>query len=84
VFLHLAEVLTLKRNTAGELPLEKELMTTLARPSVSFHLLPLAAAAPAKATPKANPNNANKRKREEQSSAAPPQPGKGQPRQKGR
>lgn len=42
VFLDLAEVLTtLKRNTAGELPLEKELMTTLARPNVSFHLLPL-------------------------------------------
>ena len=84
VFLHLAEVLTtLKRNAAGELPLERELMPTLARPNVSFHLLPLAAAAPPKATPKANPNNSNKRKREEQA-APPPQPSKGQTRPKGR
>ena len=84
VFLHLAEVLTtLKRNTAGELPLEKELMTTLARPNVSFHLLPLAAAAPPKATPKANPNS-NKRKREDQGHPAPAPPNKGQPRSKGR
>ena len=84
VFLHLAEVLTtLKRNAAGELPLERELMSTLARPNVSFHLLPLAASAPPKAAPKANPNNANKRKREE--TAAPPsQPSKGQTRPKGR
>ena len=84
VFLHLAEVLTsLKRNPAGDLPLEKELLPTLARPNVSFHLLPLATAAPTKAVPKANPNP-NKRKREEPGPSAPISTNKGQPRQKGR
>ena len=70
VFLHLAENLTcLKRTPDGELPLEKELPIALMRPTVSFHLLPLAAAAPSKPSPKANPNYANKRKAED-----PPKP----------
>lgn len=84
VFLHLAENLTsLKRDASGDLPLEKELMNTLARPNVSFHLLPLAASGPAKPAPKANPNNVNKRKHEEPPKVAPAA-GKGAPRLKGR
>ena len=91
VFLHLAENLTcLKRTPDGELPLEKELPIALMRPTVSFHLLPLAAAASSKPSPKANPNNANKRKAED-----PPKPplpkqsktkgkGKGKSKRKGR
>ena len=91
VFLHLAENLTsLKRTLDGELPLEKELPIALMRPTVSFHLLPLAAAASSKPSPKANPNNANKRKAED-----PPKPplpkqsktkgkGKGKSKRKGR
>ena len=91
VFLHLAENLTsLKRTLDGELPLEKELPIALMRRTVSFHLLPLAAAAPSKPSPKANPNNANKRKAED-----PPKPplpkqsktkgkGKGKSKRKGR
>ena len=75
VFLHLAEnMTTLKRNVDGELPFEKELMPALARPNVSFHLLPLAASAPARPAPKANPNNANKRKHDEQPKPAAAHP----------
>ena len=64
---------SLKRNPAGELPLEIELPKVLTRPNVSFDLLPLAnnppkQAAPAK--PGAPANNANKRKHED----APPAP----------
>ena len=94
VFLHLAETLTsLKQNVAGELPLEKELMATLARPNVSFHLLPLANSAPARPVPKANPNNANKRKLEDPPRVTAPVPpkhpktkgkGKGKSKRKGR
>jgi hypothetical protein len=70
VFLHLAENLTsLKRSPDGDLPLEKELPIALMRPTISFHLLPLATSSPSKPSPKANPNNANKRKAED-----PPQP----------
>lgn len=58
-------------------------MTSLARPNVSFHLLPLAASGPAKLAPKANPNNANKRKHDDQPKAAPSDT-KGSPRPKGR
>ena len=65
-FLHLAEVITsLKRDANGDLPLEVHLMKVLVRPSVSFHLLPLATHVPAKPAPKANPNNQNKRKHED-------------------
>ncbi|CAL1147573.1 unnamed protein product, partial [Cladocopium goreaui] len=65
-FLHLAEVITsLKRDANGDLPLEVHLPKVLVRPSVSFHLLPLATHMPAKPAPKANPNNQNKRKHED-------------------
>ena len=66
-FLYLAEILTsLKRDANGNLPLEVELPKVIVRPSVSFHLLPLAAAAPkAHAAPKHAPTNPNKRKYEE-------------------
>jgi len=94
VFLHLAENLTtLKRNVDGDLPFEKELMIALARPNVSFHLLPLAASAPSRPTPKPNANNANKRKHEDPPKPAPAQPksnartkgkGKGKTKRKGR
>ena len=84
VFLHLAEnMTTLKCNVDGELPFEKELMPALARPNVSFHLLPLAASAPARPAPKANPNNANKRKHDEQPKPAAAHP-KSTPRAKGK
>jgi len=72
-FLHLADILTsLKRDANGDLPLEIELPRVIVRPSVSFHLLPLATVTPmAPPTPKPQPLNpvSNKRKREE-----PPQP----------
>eukprot|EP00435_Cladocopium_sp_Y103_P017478 s2311_g4.t1 len=57
-FLHIAENMsTLKRDTANVLPLEKHLPGILARPNVSFHLLPLATAASHRvAQPTANPN----------------------------
>ena len=86
-FLHLAEVITsLKMTPNGELPLEVELPKVLARPSVSFHLLPLAAklqrATPA---PKANPNNQNKRKHEDAKPGLKDAPhAKGQPSRKGK
>ena len=69
-FLLIAEQITsLKRNASGELPLEKYLPNILSKPSVSFHLLPLATSIPNKsAAPKANPN---KRKHEESQSPAP-------------
>ena len=72
-FLHLAEVITsLKRNANGDLPLELELPKVIVRPSVSFHLLPLASTTPkTSATPKAEPTNPNKRKREEPPRQAP-------------
>jgi hypothetical protein len=94
VFLYLAETLTtLKRNVAGDLPFEQELMAALARPNVSFHLLPLAASAPARPAPKPNANNSNKRKHEDTEKPAPAQPksharpkgkGKGKSKRKGR
>ena len=70
-FLYLAEILTsLKRDANGNLPLEMELPKVISRPSVSFHLLPLATTAPkTHATPKPAPANPNKRKLEE-----PPRP----------
>ena len=70
-FLYLAEILTsLKRDANGNLPLEIELPKVISRPSVSFHLLPLATTAPKPhATPKPAPANPNKRKYEE-----PPRP----------
>eukprot|EP00435_Cladocopium_sp_Y103_P022209 s1821_g5.t1 len=57
-FLYIAEnITTLKRDSGNVLPLEKYLPNILARPSVSFHLLPLAhASAPRVAQPKQNPN----------------------------
>ena len=97
VFLHLAENLTtLKRDAAGNLPLERELMNTLARPNVSFHLLPLATNSPVRPAPKANPNNPNKRKHDATTGATKPMPstptgttrpkgkGKGKNKKKGR
>ena len=75
-FLQLAELLTsLKRDSNGDLPLEMELPRVIVRPSVSFHLLPLATAMPKTPAPKPSPTNPNKRKHEE-----PPRPGpKGTP-----
>ena len=66
-FLHLAEALTsLKRDSNGNLPLEVELPKVIVRPSVSFHLLPLASTTPkASAVPKHAPSNPNKRKHED-------------------
>lgn len=87
VFLHLAEVVTsLKRNANGELPLELELPRALTRPSVSFHLLPLASNVPkAQPAPKANPNNQNKRKHEDARAATKEAPhARGQPSRKGK
>eukprot|EP00435_Cladocopium_sp_Y103_P067068 s523_g29.t1 len=57
-FLYIAEnITTLKRDSGNVLPLEKHLPNILARPSVSFHLLPLAhGTAQRTAQPKANPN----------------------------
>eukprot|EP00435_Cladocopium_sp_Y103_P015368 s203_g3.t1 len=65
-FLAIAGRLTsLKRDGAGELPLEKYLPTILSKPSVSFHLLPLATAPVKPAQPKAQPQPSNKRKAED-------------------
>ena len=66
-FLYLAEILTsLKRDANGDLPLALELPKVIARPSVSFHLLPLATAAHKnQAAPKPAAANPNKRKHEE-------------------
>ena len=87
VFLHLAEVITsLKRTPNGDLPLEVELPKALVRPSVSFHLLPLATHTPKVApAPKANPNNLNKRKHEDAKPTPKGTPGaQGPPPRKGK
>ena len=70
-FLHLAETLpSLKRDSAGDMPLAKALPNVLARTTVSFHLLPLASgSAPSRPAPKANPN---KRKLEDSPQTAAP------------
>ena len=86
-FLHLAEIITsLKRDANGDLPLEVELPKVLVRPSVSFHLLPLASQVP-KAQPaaKTNPNNQNKRRHEEtKPPTKDPSNTRGQPARKGK
>lgn len=87
VFLHLAETITsLKRTPNGDLPLEVEVPKAITRPSVSFHLLPLATQTPKSApAAKASPSNPNKRKHEEtlQTPKVPPS-SRGQPSRKGK
>ena len=82
-FLHLAETLTsLKRDSSGDMPLEKELPKVLSRTTVSFHLLPLAnASAPSKPAPKPSPT---KRKLEDGPAAPVPSPKAGNKTAKGK
>ena len=73
-FMHIAETIsTLKRDAAGELPLERHPPIVLSRPAVTFHLLPLASAATAAKPLK---NAPTKRKAED----SPDDPGRPAPR----
>ena len=76
-FMHIAETIsTLKRDAAGELPLERHLPIVLSRPAVTFHLLPLASVATA-AKPLPLPKNAPTKRKAEDS---PDDPGRPAPR----
>ena len=73
---------TSSRLRRGIMPLEIELPKVLSRPSVSFHLLPLAnALQKANQTSKPTPNNTNKRKHEE---TQPTTPNAARPSKKGK
>ena len=91
-FLHMAETITsLKRNAAGEMPLALALPNVLTRPTVTFHLLPLASSG---STPKAATKpSPNKRKHEDTLQKPSPAPkgtlrpegkGKGKGKKRGR
>eukprot|EP00435_Cladocopium_sp_Y103_P016771 s176_g4.t1 len=65
-FLQIAEHITsLKRDSGGDMPLEKHLPLILSKPGVSFHLLPLASVPSRPAQPKAAPSNKRKAEHEE-------------------
>ena len=87
-FMYIAETISsLKRDAAGELPLEQHLPTVLARPTVTFHLLPLATVStPAKPTPQ--PKGAPTKRKAEDSPDDPSRPaprkGKGKGKNKGK
>ena len=80
-WLHIAEKLTsLKRDSHGVLPLETELQTVLAHPTVSFHLLPLPLKAVSEkppATPKAAAQPPRKTRSRTPIRNQPPSKGKG-------
>ena len=75
-FLHIAEqISTLKRDSAGELPLEKHLPLVLSKPTVTFHLLPLASSTSSAGKPNPQPKSISmKRKHSEERHEDPPKP----------
>ena len=81
-FLYMAETITsLKRNAAGDMPLAVALPTVLTRPTVTFHLLPLAAG---NAAPKATPKPAPLKRKHEEVAPKPSGNTKGAPKIKGK
>ena len=89
-WLHIAEkISSITRDALNKLPLEEELKTLLAHPSVSFHLLPLPAKgpekpAPAAPKPKATPKRVRSRSPKRLASSPPKGKGKGKGNKRGR